>query len=304
MSTSTDLNFMAIDFETANESRASVCQVGLTRVIAGEVQGTDVWDVIPPTGLDNFRAMNVAVHGITAERAAAGVSWDVSLERIMGHADDLPLVEYGNFDRGVFTQATALRQLPLPSVSWHDASALARRVLQLPSHRLPEVCGYLGVPLTNHHDALADATAAAEVVRSIAQRESLWTVPELWPARARTDSRFNSRANKAKLSEMPQPNPDADPSHPLFGQNIVLTGEIEGWDLFENIADVGATPQKGVTMKTTMLVAAKYSELPTGYDPATGSGKEKKAAGYRAKGRPVTFISGGQLIRMLDQGGD
>lgn len=57
------LNFVAVDFETANFDRGSVCAVGLTRVADGVVDPSITFYVAPPTG-PGFT--NSHIHGIEA----------------------------------------------------------------------------------------------------------------------------------------------------------------------------------------------------------------------------------------------
>ena len=44
------LDFTAIDFETANQSSASACSVGLVKVRGGVVVDTASWFIRPPFG--------------------------------------------------------------------------------------------------------------------------------------------------------------------------------------------------------------------------------------------------------------
>lgn len=57
------MDFTAIDFETANASRASICAVGLVRVENGEAV-EQFHRLVNPQCSFNF--YNTAVHGITA----------------------------------------------------------------------------------------------------------------------------------------------------------------------------------------------------------------------------------------------
>lgn len=57
-----DINFIAIDFETATSRRASICEVGICVVRNGEVAETRSWLVRPE---DNYyQYWNIKVHGI------------------------------------------------------------------------------------------------------------------------------------------------------------------------------------------------------------------------------------------------
>jgi DNA polymerase-3 subunit epsilon len=73
------LNFVAIDFETANFDRASVCAVGLTQVVDGRITATESWFVNPPTG-PNFT--NTYLHGIGPEQVVVAPSWQETVQRI------------------------------------------------------------------------------------------------------------------------------------------------------------------------------------------------------------------------------
>ena len=67
------LDFTAIDFETANGSRASACSVGLVKVRDGRVVDKTGWLIRPPAGHDEFAPWNITIHGITADMVA--ISW-------------------------------------------------------------------------------------------------------------------------------------------------------------------------------------------------------------------------------------
>lgn len=92
---------------------------------------------------------------------------------------------------------------------------------------------------------------------------------------------------------IPEPNPDADPTGPLFGQNVTLTGDFEPFDkgqLWSNIAELGAAIGKNVTKKTTILVAGEW---------ATKTSKEKRAEELREKGQDIQIWTSGQLFAVL-----
>ena len=56
--------FNAIDVETANSNRASICQIGIVQVSEGKIQRE--WStLVDPEG--PFEAMNISVHGIKQE---------------------------------------------------------------------------------------------------------------------------------------------------------------------------------------------------------------------------------------------
>ena len=58
------MNFIAIDFETANEKRASACSLGMTIVKNGQVVD-ELYYLIKPKEL-RFSPMNTWIHGLRA----------------------------------------------------------------------------------------------------------------------------------------------------------------------------------------------------------------------------------------------
>jgi DNA polymerase-3 subunit epsilon len=192
------LDFVAVDFETANGSRASVCQVGLTRVAGGEVVAEDAWYVIPPTGVENFNVRNVLIHHITPEFVARhGIDWEASLARFEGFAAGQVLVAHNaGFDHSVFERSTRHLALAVPPHRWEDTLALSRRTLDLPNHKLDTVARHLGIAEFAHHDACADARACALIATVIAQRTGARSVDDLWPGSA-SRSRWGAEVDPA-----------------------------------------------------------------------------------------------------------
>ncbi|UPT68192.1 MAG: exonuclease domain-containing protein [Sphingobacteriales bacterium JAD_PAG50586_3] len=56
------MNFIAIDFETANSNRGSICSMGVAVVQQGVLVGTDHFYIKPTPNFYDFR--NVIIHGI------------------------------------------------------------------------------------------------------------------------------------------------------------------------------------------------------------------------------------------------
>lgn len=296
------LDFVAIDFETANRTSASACQVGVAVVRDGTVVAADGWFIVPPTGLDAFDAWNIRIHGITPDAIVrgGGLSWADSVERLMGIAGGLSFVAHNApFDRGVMAAACGLTGVPMPANDWRDTVPLARRHLPgLPNHKLPTVSEHLGAAPFAHHDAAADALACAQIAVEVARRAGLHTVADLWPQPAPGASRPGWAGKNAK--PLP-PDPAADPAHPLHGRRIVLTGDVAGFtraELFAALAARGAIVQSSVTKATEVLVIGGVGSVEAGYPLEAGTGKERRAAAYRAAGQPIALL-GTDDIRLL-----
>lgn len=300
MNPPTALEFTAIDFETANRDYASVCQVGVVRVEAGRVVARDSWLVIPPTGVNNFDAGNIRIHKISPRDVQKkGVTWEQSLDRLKAFSRGTAMVAHNvSFDRGAFEAACRVSNIVPPSLRWEDTLVIARRHLQVENYKLPTVAAHVGIEKFKHHDAAADAETCARIAIYIAEEIGARDIDDLWPTRKCSSStarhHYYDRASTAKISELPQPSAAANERHPLYGQMVVLTGDLDDmarWNAFEAIAAVGGTPQKGVTLKTTMLIVAGHDRIPASYNPSLGTGKEKKAGEYiEHRGREITFL--------------
>lgn len=61
-----NLNFIALDVETANSSKGSICSLGLVTVKNGAIINSEEY-LIKPKDL-HFNSINTKIHGITAEQ--------------------------------------------------------------------------------------------------------------------------------------------------------------------------------------------------------------------------------------------
>ena len=293
------MDFVAIDFETANFTRASACAVGVARVEAGKLVALDAWYIDPPGG-PVFT--NTFVHGITADHVRGAIHWGGAVDRIAGFASDLPLIGYSGFDRGVYNAANALTRTGDRDFTWNNGLSLAQRRIgkdMVTDHRLPTVANHLGVTLTAHHDPQADALACAEVVLALAARDGISDLESLWPART---AGGQPRPWYGK-GPIPVRNDDADPLHPLFGHSICFSG-TPNWvaskaEAQQIAADFGATVEENVTRRTTMLVVGDYApgSLREG---AKFSGKFDKAQQLRSKGQLIDVLDGDEFRELAN----
>lgn len=183
MSSLTGLDFVAVDVETANAQRASVCAVGIALVREGEVMATEKILVQPPTGLDSFSALNRGIHGICAEDVKDAPDWNEVAGQLEVLGSQLPLVAHNAaFDRGAYEAACAEASRAAQAMEWLDLLELSRRLRpDSRQHTLPVLADAYGVSLENHHDAEQDARACAEVLVAIAKDQGVQRLGELWP---------------------------------------------------------------------------------------------------------------------------
>jgi DNA polymerase-3 subunit epsilon len=153
--------FVAIDFETADYGADSACSVGLVRCEEGRIVKREVRLIRPPRPGVVF----TYIHGITWPQVKDCPPFSVVWSELEGLLDGAEFIAAHNasFDRGVLAACCAAARLPMPAQKFVCTVALARRVWNIRPTKLPNVCARLDIEL-NHHEALSDAEACAEIV--------------------------------------------------------------------------------------------------------------------------------------------
>lgn len=174
------LDFTAIDFETANSSRASACSVGLVKVRDGRVVDSASWFIRPPLGHDVFNEWNTRIHGIVEADCADAPLWGEQFADLIAFAGDDHFVAHNaGFDMGVITAACAASLIEAPAYSYLCSLQVARKTYHLDSYKLPVAAMAAGFEDFAHHDALADAQACAAIVVHAAKRHDATDIAHL-----------------------------------------------------------------------------------------------------------------------------
>lgn len=158
-------DFAAIDFETANGYRSSVCSVGVVIVRDGKIVDK-FYKLIHPVP-NYYSPDNISVHGIHKEDTEAEDTFPEVWAEVAPRIEGLPLVaHFSRFDEGCLKAAFTRFEMDYPGYRFYCTCMASRRVFgkHLPNHKLDTVAAYCGYDLRNHHHALADAEAAAMCV--------------------------------------------------------------------------------------------------------------------------------------------
>lgn len=155
-------DFVAIDFETANGRRSSVCSVGIVVVRDGKVVDR-FYSLIRPTP-NYYTCWTTEVHGLTRRDTDSQPTFPEVWAQVADKIKDLPLVAHNRpFDESCLRAAFAEFGMQYPEYQFYCTLAASRRCLKLPSHQLHIAAAACGYDLTNHHHALADAEACAAI---------------------------------------------------------------------------------------------------------------------------------------------
>lgn len=159
--------FVALDFETANQHRSSVCSVGLVFVENGLVVDK-YYELIKP--VPNFYSYhNTQVHGLVADDADYAAEFPELWLDLSKRLKNIPLVAHNSmFDEGCLKAVLQAYHLPLHQNPFFCTYRKSKALFpHLPNHKLPTVSQYLGYHLETHHNALADAEACAHIALQV-----------------------------------------------------------------------------------------------------------------------------------------
>lgn len=146
--------FTAIDFETGHPKRWSICQVGIVRVEAGVVVQEVNELVRPPENEIWSRFTNI--HGIRPADTQNAPGFDSLWPKIRSYIDGQTVVAHNmSFDGACLRQVLDYYGLGQPSYE-------PQCTYRLFNKGLGDLSAEYDIPL-NHHDALSDARACAEL---------------------------------------------------------------------------------------------------------------------------------------------
>ena len=121
-------DFAAIDFETANGNRSSVCSVGVVIVRGGEIVDTFYSLIQPEPNYYNYWCCQV--HGLCREDTDDAPVFPDVWAKIEPLIDGLPLVAHNRpFDEGCLRAVFRVYRMDYPEYDFYDTLAASRRLL-------------------------------------------------------------------------------------------------------------------------------------------------------------------------------
>ncbi|MBQ6534196.1 MAG: 3'-5' exonuclease [Opitutales bacterium] len=162
-------DFAAIDFEIANLNRSSVCSVGVALVRGGEIVDT-LYRLINPRPEYYFWRFT-RIHKLTERDTMNAPLFPEVWAEIAPKISGLPLVAHNAaFDKSCLRAAHEFFGMEYPQYEFHCTCLGAREYFKtLPENLRPEDASidsaskFFNVRLENHHNAIADALACAQI---------------------------------------------------------------------------------------------------------------------------------------------
>lgn len=282
------MKFVAIDFETANSDRSSICQIGMVEVQDGKIVDTISLLVDPQT---HFDAMNIYVHGIEASDVQGQPLLSDVLPKIVASLKGQIVVSHSAFDRGALLRASSNAGIEAPDCFWLDSMRVVRRAwpdeFGKSGYGLSNVAKVLGIEF-EHHDAGEDARVAAEVLIRAIEHTGIALAD--WPSQQRKSLWPQSKSDRS------QP----DQYGPFWGSVVVFTGALTlpRSEAQSAAAALGFVVGTGVTKKTTTLVVGDQDASKLGGEDK--SSKHRKAEDLILKGVKIDVLTERDFLMMFD----
>ncbi|MET4061806.1 DNA polymerase III epsilon subunit-like protein [Arthrobacter sp. UYP6] len=308
------LNFTAIDFETANGSRASACAMGMVKVRNGHIVERGHWFLRPTDG-GGFQQRNIEVHGITEAMVAGAPTWaHIHSEVAAFIGDDAVIAHNAAFDLDVFRKTSEAAGIASTPYRSGCSVKLAQGMLPLENHKLPTVHAALGFGAFTHHDGLADAEACANITITLAAREGLTDIDAVLkvcglkgPSGATGASAAQSPAAMRAQRFAPRPTltldePVAAMSAKMSGHMVSFTGDfsVERPVLQQMVREHGGELNNHAPTRTTTLLVVGDWEPEMLRPGAVVSRSVQKAQDLRAKGQALEIIGEAALWQLVD----
>jgi DNA polymerase-3 subunit epsilon len=273
------MEFVALDFETANADMSSICQLGLVHFKDGSLQ--EAWKTyVDPE--DFFDEINVSIHGIDETTVKGAPTLPDIASRIYSYLDGRIAVCHTHFDQVAIHQACIKYGLRMPVCTWLDSARVSRRTWEQcawSGYGLKSVCEILGYQFSQH-DALEDAKAAAQILLAAIEKTGLDLNGWLRRVEQPVDpSNFSANIYR-----------DGNPEGALYGETVVFTGALDlpRREAANMAAKIGCTVMNGVNKQTTILVVGDQ-------DVKKLMGHEKSSKHRKAE----ELIRKGQALRIL-----
>lgn len=292
------MDFVALDFETANRKRASICSVGWVGFSRGGV--VDTWySLVNPD--DAFEADNSVLHGIREDHVRNAPNFRQLFPEIRSRIEGRFVVAHSAFDEQALTQACTLSSVESPSCKWIDTTKIAELAWPSLTERLGTSLAVLADYLSlefQHHNALDDArTAGLVLYRAI---QDTGRSVEDWAEMLGRSYRWRGSNDKLKGTKKRSAPPVANPHGPLAGQTALFTGfpTIDEKAKHEKLAAMaGCTVKKNFSRKITILVVGEGDPRQLG----NMTGKHREALRAKAEGQSIEILSREAFLELVEK---
>ncbi len=297
------MNFVAIDFETANSSRLSACSIGLTEMKNGKLFKEEYFLIKPPEGTI-FNPFNKKIHGISEKDVAQEPEFDEIWKEIFPYFNETTVIAHNApFDFGVLRDTLEFYKIPFPKFHYGCTVQLSRKLWpNLEKHRLDSMAEFLGLTFSHHH-AGEDARICAYIGLKALKKTQSQTLREVYEKsgvvfRPFSDiTRIKKSTKKGRAIKIPPNKSNFDPNNPFFKKNVVFTGTLTSMsrkNAMQAVANRNSTIYNAVGKGTDYLIIGEWQN-----GQHRKSAKLRKAEHLLAEGARIHVIGEKRFLELL-----
>ncbi|WP_144553331.1 TerD family protein [Bacillus sp. X1(2014)] len=311
------VDFIAIDFETANNKMSSACSLGLVFVKDHTIVDEKYYLIQPPNL--KFDSVNTKIHGMTADDVKDAKRFDEIWDEIKEYFEGTTIIAHNaQFDMSVLHSCLTEYSLTYPDFNYICSIPVSTGICggNGIGNSLKERLAYFELEMTNHHHAGADARACAELViacMKTKKTETLQTYVNLFEERIsvrrfeelnpQTEFRKNKfKKNRVSISDISVTVETIRTNHPFFQKNLVFTGELnslERKEAMQQVVNSGGIIKSGVSSKTDFLIVGTQDKTLVGESGL--STKERKAYELINKGKTIKILKEEEFIQLINR---
>ena len=161
-------DYVIIDVETSNYNRSSICQIGLVKVVDGEISEKHSILVNP---LESFYGKFTEIHGISLKDVKGAPTYTDIHTFIFNFLNGQVVVSHTDFDPLALDAVCDKYTLPFPKCTWLNSEKVANQIFA--NHHLVAKDGRASLKDVSlilkinfkHHDALSDAIMLIEIIK-------------------------------------------------------------------------------------------------------------------------------------------
>lgn len=311
-----NMDFITIDFEIANNKMNSACSMGMAFVRENEIMDKKYYLIHPPTL--EFDPEMIEVHGIKPVDVVSASNFKVIWEEIKHYFEYSTIIAHNaQFDMSVLHACLQFYSLEMPEFYYIDSIQLSKLAVNgQAGNSLKDRLSFFNIELENHHNAVADAVACAQLVlksietmgekslQSYCYAHDSLTPKKFSHLKPQTEFKIKTRRRmpkKVDISQIEATVETFNEDHILFGKNVVFTGDLHTMDretAMQSLVDLGGVVKSGVSGKTDYVVVGQQDKTIVGVDGR--STKEKKALELIEKGKEIKIIDENEFLKLLD----
>lgn len=301
------MNFVAIDFETANSNRTSPCSLGIIEIKDGNIINEKYYLIDPEERFDTF---NIYLHGITPDIIEGKPNFKILWPEIKRYFENKFVIAHNAaFDISVLRRTLDKYFIEYPNFRYSCTEILSKKTWNnLINYKLDTIAGLLEIKF-KHHNAAEDAKTAAFIMKEIFKINNTVDFDDLHEAlKVKIGCVYPGGYKPAKVihqsridisSIVPETN-QFDENGALYNKNVVFTGTLMSMlrrEAMQKVINAGGKCGDGITKETNYLVMGiqDYSKLTDGEK----SSKLKKAEKLISEGQDLEIIAEADFLNMF-----